>query len=276
MCAAYIGNIPATQATQTHQTFTATASQTTFNTAGYDVGFEVVYLNGVKLVRGTDYTATNGSDIVLTTGAASGDTLDFINYGTFEVNSQNFTGDFTVDTDVLVVDSTNDRVGVNKASPAFPLDVTGAIATDTGIYLGGTGASNLLDDYEEGTWTPTVDSGTCGVQHASYIKIGKMVHVTFKINNLSDTSTVSAINVSLPFTAGSFSASEWYGTWIIRRYDVSTSVSGAMRVLGNGTTMDFIYSDTTVGSEPATVKYSDNTSTTNEYLSGSVTYFTAS
>ena len=29
-----------------------------------------------------------------------------------------------------------------------------------GVYLGGTGAANKLDDYEEGTWTPTLDSGT--------------------------------------------------------------------------------------------------------------------
>jgi len=140
----------------------------------------------------------------------------------------------------------------------------------------GTGTSELFDDYEEGLWTPTVDSGTCAAQYGSYIKIGKMVHATFSITNLSDTTTASAINVSLPFTAGSFSASEWLGSWIIRRYDVSTSASGAMRVLGNGTTMDFRYSDTTVGSEPKSVNYDDNTSGLNEYLSGSITYFTES
>ena len=57
----YIGNIPTPQATQTRQTFVATASQTTFNTAGYTAGFVDVYMNGVKLVDGTDFTATNGN-----------------------------------------------------------------------------------------------------------------------------------------------------------------------------------------------------------------------
>ena len=29
-----------------------------------------------------------------------------------------------------------------------------------GVYIGGTGSANLLDDYEEGTWTPTIDFTT--------------------------------------------------------------------------------------------------------------------
>ncbi len=66
----YIGPLPVPQGIQRKQSFTATASQTTFNTNGYTDGdFINVYLNGVRLINGTDYTATNGSDIVLTTGA---------------------------------------------------------------------------------------------------------------------------------------------------------------------------------------------------------------
>ena len=74
----YIGNIPVPQATQTRQSFTATASQTTFNTAGYTAGFIDVYMNGIHLVDGTDFTATNGSDVVLTTGAAADDVIEVV------------------------------------------------------------------------------------------------------------------------------------------------------------------------------------------------------
>jgi len=74
----YIGDIPDPQATQTRQTFTATASETTFNTAGYTAGFVDVYMNGIHLVDGTDFTATNGSTVVLTSGAASGDVIDVV------------------------------------------------------------------------------------------------------------------------------------------------------------------------------------------------------
>jgi hypothetical protein len=74
----YIGTQPVPQATQTRQTFTATSGQTSFATAGYTAGFVDVYMNGVRLVDGTDFTATNGSDVVLTSGAATGDIIDVL------------------------------------------------------------------------------------------------------------------------------------------------------------------------------------------------------
>jgi hypothetical protein len=81
----YIGNIPVPQATQTRQSFTATAGQTSFATGGYSAGYIDVYLNGIRLVSGTDYTAINGSDVVLTVGAAADDILDILAFTTFEV-----------------------------------------------------------------------------------------------------------------------------------------------------------------------------------------------
>ena len=87
----YIGPLPVPQGIQRKQSFTATASQTTFNTNGYtDGNFINVYLNGVRLINGTDYTATNGSDIVLTTGASASDVLDFETFDTFELVNQTF------------------------------------------------------------------------------------------------------------------------------------------------------------------------------------------
>ena len=65
-------------------TYTATANQTTFS-ATYDVGFCDVYLNGSKLLVGTDVTATSGSNVVLATGAAAGDIVDIVCFGTFSV-----------------------------------------------------------------------------------------------------------------------------------------------------------------------------------------------
>ena len=72
--------------------YTATSGQTTFtgaddnaNTLAYDAGFLDVYLNGVKLVNGTDFTATSGTSIVLTVGASTSDILDIVAYGTFQL-----------------------------------------------------------------------------------------------------------------------------------------------------------------------------------------------
>lgn len=80
----YIGNIPVPQATQTRDRFTATSGQTTFATSGYTPGFLDVYLNGVHL-DASDYTATNGSDVVLDTGAATDDIVEVVAFTAFEV-----------------------------------------------------------------------------------------------------------------------------------------------------------------------------------------------
>ena len=70
--------------TSNRNTYTATAGQTTFAST-YDPGYVDAYLNGVKLIVGTDFTATSGTSIVLASGAAVGDTVDIVAYGTFVV-----------------------------------------------------------------------------------------------------------------------------------------------------------------------------------------------
>ena len=80
----YIGPTPVPQATQTRQSFTATANQTSFATLGYEVGHLSVYLNGVKL-NSADFTATNSSDIVLAAGCTANDILEMVAFSTFEV-----------------------------------------------------------------------------------------------------------------------------------------------------------------------------------------------
>jgi hypothetical protein len=71
--------------TSSRGSFTATAGQTSFATTGYDSGYIDVYLNGVKLILSTDFTATDGVNFVLATGAALNDTLDYVAYGTFNL-----------------------------------------------------------------------------------------------------------------------------------------------------------------------------------------------
>ena len=72
--------------TSQRTTYTATAGQTTF-AAIYDAGYIDVYLNGIKLIVGTDVTATSGTNIVLATGAAAGDTLETVAFGTFSISN---------------------------------------------------------------------------------------------------------------------------------------------------------------------------------------------
>jgi len=80
--ARYLG-IPAsnivTTAYRTVTEFTATAGQTTFTPASYVAGFLDVYRNGVKL-GSADYTATNGTTVVLAVGATAGDLITTIGF----------------------------------------------------------------------------------------------------------------------------------------------------------------------------------------------------
>ena len=68
--------------TAQRQIFTATAGQTTFSIV-YDVGYIDVYLNGVKQVNSTDFTATNGTTVVFASALAAGDVVDMVAYGLF-------------------------------------------------------------------------------------------------------------------------------------------------------------------------------------------------
>ena len=98
-----------------------------------------------------------------------------------------------------------------------------------GVYLGGTGAANKLDDYEEGTWTPTAQlySGTMTVNSATYTKIGNLVtlkaSVTFDAT--TDNSAVSIQNVPFAHT-GANKANGGYVT--------ASTVATASKISGSG------------------------------------------
>ena len=62
-----------------------TGSTTTFP-ATYDPGYVDVYMNGIKLAE-TDFTASNGSTVVLGSAAVSGDQISIVAYGTFNVST---------------------------------------------------------------------------------------------------------------------------------------------------------------------------------------------
>jgi len=88
--------------------------------------------------------------------------------------------------EVMRIDSSG-KVGVGTSSPSQALDVVGSIEVSDGIYIGGTAAANKLDDYEEGTWTPSITTagGTLSVTYAEragkYTKIGNIVTYEFYI-----------------------------------------------------------------------------------------------
>jgi len=121
------------------------------------------------------------------------------------------------DANLFYTDATNSRVGVGTISPTQKLDVAGSInltgnvivASGQGIDFSatpGTGTSELLADYEEGTWTPSLTASTSGTitvggVTGTYTKIGRVVTVEAYIPVSSVSLPVGNLVLNgLPFT----------------------------------------------------------------------------
>jgi hypothetical protein len=223
-------------------------------------------------------------DISDTTMAASGTTKKITSNqilgagGTATLASATITGDLTVDTSTLKVDSANNRVGIGTASPSVPLEIYKAsgdskmritsgsntltvgwddpngfyytantalmawqLSTGTAMTLNSTGLgvgvtpsagrgaiqlsagvgfpatqvassdANTLDDYEEGTFTPTIigtstaGTGTYSVQSGTYTKVGRLVSCQIFLDWTAHTGTGDMRISGLPFQVSSAS-----------------------------------------------------------------------
>ena len=85
----YVGNQPdASSVIVARQIYTATGSVgvVTFN-SGYIPGYLDVYLNGIRLVDAQDFSASDGSTIILTTDTISGDVIEMVAYKAFNLTA---------------------------------------------------------------------------------------------------------------------------------------------------------------------------------------------
>jgi len=154
-----------------------------------------------------------------------------------------------------------------------------------GVYLGGTGSANFLDDYEEGSWTPelTFSQGTTGIVYNSaagsrsgqYVKIGQFVWLWFYfILSNKGTSTGTAEINGIPFTTTNNFYNEnggvahAYSGFTGLRSNITTLVGGSNRIYLN-------HADANSGSITATSNLSNSQFTNGAYLRGHVCYKTA-
>ncbi len=114
--------------------------------------------------------------------------------------------------DVLTLTGVGGSMGLGTQEPGAKLHVAaGNIKVDNGYGIdfsatgngSGTMTSELLDDYEEGTWTPGTKQGT--ISNASvgaYIKVGKLCTITAYCTGFSNTTSGDTVEVTgLPFAA---------------------------------------------------------------------------
>ena len=200
-----------------------------------------VYVNGI-LMDDSDFTTTGTGTVTLATAANLNDVINIVSFET-NIPDSNYVpasgGTFTGDVDfgankityanlynnVSDLPSASTYHGMfahvhntglayySHAGAWIPLaNLTGAtfsgnIVASDGINIGGTGASNKLDDYEEGAWTPSFSfsSGSVGYSYQSgqYTKIGRKVFLTANLILNSASSPSGGVTVvTLPFAAG--------------------------------------------------------------------------
>ena len=166
----YIGRAPSDSSVViARQQYTPGGIQTDFVfDSGYTVGYLDAYVNGVRLIEATDYTASDGSNVGITSYLISGDTLELVAYKAFNVGdvtdaSGNFSvgNDLTVDGNAIIsgVATLGAGSSVSWATTAFNLSGTpniavndinaaGVITAVTGNFTGNVtiGGSLIYDD----------------------------------------------------------------------------------------------------------------------------------
>lgn len=125
--------------TRTTTAFTATEGQTTFNLT-YTPGYIDVYVNGVRLTA-SEYTATNGTSVVLNTGATAGDTVDITVYQDDGLYSSSKWSPGNGDN----IYRLNGNVGLGTNTGTARLDVEGVLGVDTTVTGIATDTATTID-----------------------------------------------------------------------------------------------------------------------------------
>ena len=172
------------------------------------------------------------------------------------------------DANLFYTDATNSRVGIGTTSPAEKIDVVGnikltgnvVIANGQGIDFSatpGTGTSELLADYEEGTWTPVVRDGSSGTAATAsstigrYTKIGRMVQFQIQIENI-DTSGLTAGN-TIFVTGFPFTVADTYTVAPVFPDSIASTAGNLLALLYQGATVCALYNGITTGASGAPV-----------------------
>ena len=147
--------------------------------------------NKVKIESGDTLEVVNGSQTINRTG--DGDLIAFQKGGADS-------GSISIESSGTAFDGEASHAGLKMFLGGIGLRQNGADVDNTidlgwtggrvkdiylggGLYVGGTGAANKFEDYEEGTWTPDIrnadNANTFSTEIGRYVKIGAVVYIYF-------------------------------------------------------------------------------------------------
>ena len=288
----YIGNQPGT-GVRSRFIYTATASQTTFSgaddnskTLSYaDSNYIDVYLNGVCLEPGTDYTASTKTSVVLTQAASLGDTLKVIAYDVASMDDSISKADGgTFESSVTFADGA-DIITASKGTDNV------RIGEDAGASIISGGNNNVLVGKDAGTAITTgddnvavgrlaLDANTTGQRN---VAVGNQALSTETQGRFStavgysaleatnSTSTVDTYNVGIGYKAGEATSTGVKNTFVgglagLSNVGASNNTAVGFEALTNNTTAS---ENTAVGYEAA---YTNTTGANNSVFGWKALY----
>ena len=193
-------------------TTTITGADKNGETLAYDAGYVDVYLNGVKMVNGTDVTVTSGTSVVFATaiGTSGTDTVDIIAYGTFDVAAISTTsitsgtlGTARGGTGLASLGSADEVLQMNSGGTALEYgkvdtaNIEDGAITAVKLNVSGVGtAGQVLQSDGDGsfTWVDTADPFTPTTVSGTTPSLDLGSYNFFSQGNLSGNTTLSFAN----------------------------------------------------------------------------------
>ncbi len=244
------GNVYIPTASRSVSRTVATNGQTTVTGLSYTVGFVDVYLNGARL-DSTEFTASNGSSVVLTTGASTGDIIEIV--------SESVSASISLTGLSDVVSDTTPQLGGN-------LDLNSRNITGTGnINITGTiNASGIITGSSfsgSGASLTSVNASTVTVADESSDTSCNVLYSTSATGNLA---VKSGTNLTFNSSSGTLSATTFSGSGASL-----TSVNAATVTLADETTDTTCFplfatdatGDRAIKTDGATLTYNASTGT---------------
>jgi hypothetical protein len=179
-------------ATQRKAFYVASAGQTVFASQGpYVPPYVDVYVNGIKLVYTTDYTANDGATVVLTSGLIAGSNVEVISSMTFAIGDvvrrtgDIFTGNVGIGTsansNAFVVVGTSQFYG--PSSFYGNINTTGSLVTGGGLNLGGnlavTGTTSISSNLSIGGVLTFPDGSTQNTASVNQLQVLNDISTAF-------------------------------------------------------------------------------------------------
>ena len=215
----YIGRSPGDATViVARESFTPGAATTDFTmSGGYVVGYVDCYLNGSRLINGTDFTASNGTTVGLTSFAQSGDVVELVAYKAFNVgNVETATGNFNVGSKLTVT-------GISSFTDVVS---SGIVTADSFSGNLGPGAVTVTDTTASTTTTTgaLIVSGGVGIAKSLFIGEGVSIAGTITYNDVTNIDSVGIV------TAGG-------GIRIGTGGTVGPSAAGVVTYFGDGSNL---------------------------------------